>query len=361
MFEYTGAIHVHSVFSDGSGTVEEIASFANEVNLDYFILTDHNTMKAREKGLEKWYDNTMMIVGYELNDLKNKNHYLVLGVDKAIGTFEKLPDGDLGNIKSAHEYVKEINELGGFGFIAHPHEKRNHLADHPPYPWTAWDCEDFNGMEIWNHMSEWMEGLTDKNKLSRFVHPLRSIIAPEEETLKKWDELNLKRNVVAVGGVDAHAFKQNVMGMTMEIFPYKVLFKSIRTHVFTENQLTPGNPGSFEKDKHEVLNALRKGRSFIVNYYHGDGKGFRFFAEYDDEIYNLGDEFKFDPSASKKITFRVYLPKEAKIRLMKNGVCVDELTGFNCMWHSDEPGNYRIEAWLNNKGWIFSNNIKVTV
>lgn len=32
----------------------------------------------------------MLIVGYEVNDKKNKNHYLVFGMDKVVGTFEKL-------------------------------------------------------------------------------------------------------------------------------------------------------------------------------------------------------------------------------------------------------------------------------
>ena len=30
MFEYVGAIHIHSIFSDGSGEVKDIAQFANE-------------------------------------------------------------------------------------------------------------------------------------------------------------------------------------------------------------------------------------------------------------------------------------------------------------------------------------------
>ena len=37
-------------------------------------------------------------------------------------------------------------------------------------------------------MSEWMENLTEQNKYQAFLHPLKSIIAPTEETLKVWDE-----------------------------------------------------------------------------------------------------------------------------------------------------------------------------
>lgn len=89
--------------------------------------------------------------------------------------------------------------------------KRKH-KEHPAYPWVEWDTEDFTGIEIWNHMSEWVENLTEDNKYRSFLHPLRTIIAPPKETLKVWDELSLKRKVVGIGGIDAHAHKYNLVG-----------------------------------------------------------------------------------------------------------------------------------------------------
>lgn len=359
MFEYSGSIHMHSRYSDGSGTVEEIVKAASGSELDFIILTDHNTLKAKTKGYEKWYNDLMLIVGYELNDLKNRNHYLVMGMDEVVGSFVKLNDGDTGCNMSAKKYLKEIKDKGGFGFLAHPHESRNHLPGHPAYPWTEWDTEDFTGMEIWNHMSEWAEGLNDSNKLQRFIHPLKSIVSPPDITLKKWDSLNQSRKVVAIGGIDAHAHKHNIMGFDFEIFSYKILFKSIRTHVFLDSELNKNNPGNFNSDKNLVLNALRSGRSFIVNHYYGKGTGFRFFAEYNGNHFVSGDEIIFDKTKGKKIIFRVFLPSEAKIKFILNGKCEDEFTGLDCIWDSDEEGAYRIEAWKGNKGWIFSNHIRV--
>jgi hypothetical protein len=359
MFEYTGSIHMHSKYSDGSGSVEDIVSSAADTDLDFIILTDHNTLKAKDKGYEKWYGNTMLIVGYEINDKKNRNHYMVFGTDKVVSTFEKLPDGDTGSRLTAVEYVKKIKEQGGIGFLAHPYEKRKHLPEHPPYPWTAWDSEDFTGIEIWNHMSEWAEGLNDSNKLQRFLHPLKSIVAPPEITLKKWDELNENRKVVAIGGIDAHAHKHNIMGFDFEIFAYKILFKSIRTHVLLENEIKRGDENKFESERDKIIEALGRGRSFVVNNYNGSGKGFRFVAEYDGVNYVMGDEIAFDKSKNKKIIFRTMLPAKAKIRFIHNGKCADELTGLDCIWDSDETGSYRIEAWKDSKGWIFSNHIRV--
>ena len=74
MYEYVGAIHVHSKFSDGSGDVKGIAETANSSGLDYLILTDHNTLRAKAEGYEGWYGNTLLLVGVEINDRKNQNH-----------------------------------------------------------------------------------------------------------------------------------------------------------------------------------------------------------------------------------------------------------------------------------------------
>ena len=81
MFEYIGAIHVHSIFSDGSGEVTDIAALAGESGLDFIILTDHNTLRALKDGYEGWYNKTLLLVGCEINDKENKNHYLAFNID----------------------------------------------------------------------------------------------------------------------------------------------------------------------------------------------------------------------------------------------------------------------------------------
>jgi hypothetical protein len=347
--EYFGAIHIHSDYSDGSGKIPDIARFADEVGLNFIMMTDHNTLKPLRDGYEGWYGTSMVLIGYEINDKDDRNHYLAFNLDKTVGV-------RIG----AHEYVRRVKERGGIGFIAHPDETRNHLKDHPSYPWLAWDSEDFTGIEIWNHMSEWMEGVTEHNKYQRFIHPLKSIVAPPAQTLKRWDELNQRRRVVGIGGVDAHAHKQNVMGFfEAEIFPYKVLFKSIRTHVLLENELHIGSRAHFEKDKQQIYNALRAGRCFIANSYHGDAKGFRFFAETNGKVVPMGEYLDLLPS--RKVLLRALVPIEASIRLLCNGKLVSEEKGMEAVWDVVERGAYRVEAYLEGKAWIFSNHIRVGV
>lgn len=346
MYEYIGALHIHSVYSDGTGTVKEIINYAKEVGLDYLILTDHNTLKALKEGFEGWYGDTLFLVGCELNDKENKNHYLSFGIEDTYST--RI---------SAKEYVKKVKDAGGIGFLAHPHEKRVHMEEHPPYPWTEWDCKDFNGIEIWNHMSEWMENLTEENKYQAFVHPLKSIEAPPKETLNKWDELNLERPVVGIGGIDAHAHKHNLLGFfEVEIFPYKVLFKSIRTHILINKKLKTNDEDDYQTSKNLVYDALRNGHCFVANDYRADSKGFRFYAETKSIKYQMGETITFE----EDIILKVLLPvKKAEIRLIRNGKTLEKIESESLEFNVNSKGVYRVEIYIDSKAWIYSNHIRI--
>jgi hypothetical protein len=346
MYELVGALHIHSNFSDGSGTVKEIVQFANEAGLDYIILTDHNTLRALHEGFEGWHDNTLLLVGCEINDKENKNHLLAFGVNEAYST--RLP---------ALEYTRRVKEAGGLGFLAHPHEKRNSMKEHPPYPWTEWESEDFTGIEIWNHMSEWMEGLTEQNKYNYFMHPLKSISSPPRETIEVWDKLNLKRRVVGIGGVDAHAHRVNLLGFfEVEVFPYKVLFKSIRTHILSEKEIRPSqDPQAFLEAKIAVYNSLRNGRCFISNHHQGDAKGFRFFARSAGFTWQMGDLLPL----SKNLHLNVEVPAKSEIRILRNGEVIVTAEGEDFSQKVEEPGAYRVEVYIDGNAWIFSNHIRI--
>ena len=356
MHEYVGAVHIHSVYSDGTGKIEDIAKAAYDSDLDFIMMTDHNTLRPKEDGYEKWLNNIMVIVGYEVNDMRNKNHYLCFGINEVIGTYQVLNNGELGCKLSANEYVKQIKDKGGIGFLAHPDEERENIPEHPSYPWTE-KTDDYTGIEIWNHMSEWIEGMDESNKLDRFLHPLKSIIAPADKTLKRWDDTSAKRHVTGIGGVDAHALKQSILGfIEVEVFPYKVLFKSIRTHVLLDKPVEKNNNRNFNNDKSLILNALKNGKCFTANYYNGNAKGFRFFAEYNGIICNTGDTISANGGI---VILRALVPKECRIKLVHNGEVIDETDSMNGTWDVKHSGIYRVECWVNERGWIFSNHIRI--
>lgn len=347
MHEYIGAIHIHSRYSDGTGELPDIVRFAGEVGLDFIMTSDHNTLRPKQDGHEGWHDGVMMLIGYEINDKDDRNHYLAFGLDKTVGV--RI---------SAQEYVRRVKDRGGIGFIAHPDEQRCSMPEHPAYPWTAWDSEDFTGIEIWNHMSEWVEGLTEENKFQRFIHPLKSITAPPPVTLRRWDDLSRRRLVVGIGGIDAHAHKADVIGFfDVEVFPYKVMFKSIHTHVLLDEPLRRNDPAHFEEDKWRVYEALRRGRCFVANSYHADPKGFAFYATSATATYQQGDHVVFEGPGT--IALHVELPQAAHVRLLCNGEVEHEVNGALLLHPVSRTGAWRVEAWLDDKGWIFSNHIRI--
>jgi hypothetical protein len=348
LIEYIGVIHIHTRYSDGTGSVEDIVKAASELNLDYVIISDHNTLMAKEEGYEGMHKNVMVIVGYELNDTEDLNHYLVFDLDK----MPRKP-------YKAKNYVNFVRQNNGIGIIAHPHEKRNKLKMHPAYPWVEWDLDNFDGIEIWNHMSEWVEGLDENNKFNRFIHPLKSIKSPPQETLDLWDELNMTRSVIAIGSVDAHAFKQDVMGfINLEIFPYKVMFKSVHTHILIDESKDKEKKYNFQTKKKLLFNAIRHGHCFIANSYHGNAKGFRFSGTLGKKVFMMGDTIEKAPDET--VLLEILCPLEADIYLLKDGKRISHTKGLEM--HSDikEPGAYRIEVYKKKKkAWIYSNHIRI--
>ena len=234
------------------------------------------------------------------------------------------------------------------------------MVEHPPYPWTEWDLADFTGIEIWNHMSEWMENLTEQNKYQSFIHPLKSIVAPPVETLAIWDKLNLQRKVVGIGGIDAHAHKYNVLGFVeVEVFPYKVLFKSIRTHLLIEEDLPlKKDEKSLSKTKRIIYGALASGSSFFANDYLAESKGFRFYAEAGKKKYQMGETVDY----SGKIKLDVSVPStKSEIKLIHNGKLIETVEASEAKFEVKDPGIYRVEITYNKKAWIYSNHIRINI
>ncbi len=76
------------------------------------MLTDHDHLRARDEGWEKWHKNTLLIVGQEISP--RFNHYLAFNTASAI-----FYPKDAQNIPP-QKYIDKVNAQGGFGLIAHP-------------------------------------------------------------------------------------------------------------------------------------------------------------------------------------------------------------------------------------------------
>lgn len=254
------------------------------------------------------------------------------------------------------EYTRRVVEAGGWAVIAHPNERRNRFPEFPAYPWTAWQSQDFQGIEIWNHLSEWMERLNRWNKLWLYINPRRSVIAPPRRTLELWDQLNLKRRVVGIGGVDAHAHYYPLWrNISVAIFPYKVAFRSIHVHVLLDQ---PPERSGAEAALQQLFQFLRLGRAFIANRYVGRARGFRFWAEdlNSGEICQMGDR----APAGRTLLFRANLPKDATHAwLIRDSQPICKWRGERGSHRSDGSGVYRLEVRRHHRAFIFSNPIVI--
>jgi hypothetical protein len=340
-YEIVGVIHIHSSYSDGTKPIEEIAAIGESAGLDFLMFTDHMTLQPLRDGLERFYGRTAAIIGYEIEDSRDENHFLAFGLEK------ELPAGI-----PAAQYVSEVNKRGGLGIIAHPDEIRNAIPKYPSYPWNAWDAEGFDAIEIWNHMSAWMELLKRVNMLKMLFTPRRGLRGPTSRILQKWDALAQSRNIAGIGSADVHAHAYRKGPLKVTIFPYKVQFRSIRTHLMLQEPLSH----DIKIAKEQIFEAIRDCRVYVSNYRWGDAGGFRFYARSDNAVFYPGQS----TALTKKLTLIVTSPLKARLKLIRNGVCISELSGDSLKWPLTDNGVYRVELHRRGRGWVYSNHIRIT-
>jgi hypothetical protein len=341
-YHYSGAIHVHTTESDGTKSLEEVAGIAQEVGLGFVMFTDHMTLSNRDQGKEGFYGGTLAVVGYEHNDPEDNNHYLLF---ESPAVYPRR--------MTAGEYVRAGASDRALGIIAHPDEVRSREGHYPPYPWTDWKVEGFQGIELWNQMSEWMERLGMINRLFMAFSPRKSMIAPAAATLERWDQLNLTRKVFGVASVDAHAFPIKIGPMTVEIFPYKVHFRSLQSFVILPEPFS----SDFATAKRQLFDALLDCRVFGANVRWGDPSRFRFAARAGDERVISGGRL----SSAAGAQIEVHSPDRARIILVRNGERIAATVSDRLEFSVTAPGLYRVEVWKHGRGWIFSNHIRIGI
>jgi hypothetical protein len=329
--DLTCVVHVHSTHSDGSGSVPQIARAAKRAGVDVVLLTDHDTLEAKRRGEERWYDDVLVLVGEEVSPT-DRDHFLAFGIDEEIS--RRL---------SGPEICDAVRAAGGFGFAAHPFSRGSERFKRPGIAFGALDCLD--GVELWSFLNDTGERVRGFRDLARMIlTPQRAIGGPPEGNLREWDRLCDARRVVAIGGLDAHQFGIRIAGhVPLRLMGYKRSFEQLRTHVLVERALTR----ELEHDRALVYDALREGRCYIANDQVAAAAGF--------ELSHMGEELPFEAG----LALLARTPQAAHIRLLRNGEPVAETTGAELHHSIELHGVYRIEASLRGRPWIFSNPIYV--
>jgi hypothetical protein len=352
MHEIVVNLHMHTRYSDGTGTHKDIAEAAIKTGLDAVIVTDHNVLV---QGVEGYYrvgrSRVLLLVGQEVHDQDRdpqKNHLLVLNANRDVSTLADDPQ----------TLINGVAEAGGLSFIAHPRDPEAPAFNETDISWEAWDVHGYTGIELWNALSE-LKTVVPTKLHGAFYAFFPQFIGhgPILETLQRWDDLLANgRRVVAVGGSDAHALNMHMGPVQRVIFPYEFHFRAVNTHVFLPGPLT----GDVLTDKKMIYEAMAGGRCFIGYDLPASTRGFSFKARGLEQSAIMGDEI----SARRGVTLQAHLPEPAEIRLLKDGKPVGIWRDSQaCAYSATEAGVYRVEVWRNylgsRRGWIFSNPIYV--
>ncbi len=351
MHELVANLHMHTSYSDGSGTHADIGRAAVKSGLDVVLVTDHN---AWVQGVDAYYREAkkrcLLITGEEIHDQDRdpqKNHLLVFNTSQELSTFADDPQ----------ILIQAVQRAGGLSFIAHPVDPAMPAFGETDISWESWEVTGYTGLELWNGFSEFKS--VAKGRLDGIFYaffPQALPHGPLPKTLKIWDDLLMQgHRVVAVGGSDAHALHLNLGPIRRTVFPYEYHFSTINTHLLTPARLS----GDLFEDRKMIFSAFGSGHCFVGFDLPAPTRGFRFSAHGKSTNAIMGDEIPLTGS----ITLQAKLPSIADIRLIKDGICVKQVRGEALTFITEEPGTFRIEAYRRflglTRGWIFSNPIYI--
>jgi hypothetical protein len=345
-------LHMHTRYSDGHVSHADIAEAALRAGLDAVIVTDHNVWV---NGPEDYYRDgnraVLLLVGEEIHDQARqpqKNHLLVFGTGRELADQAYDPQ----------RLIDAVRQAGGLSFIAHPYDPESKAVGEADISWVDWQVQGFTGIELWNGLSEFKSRLrTRLHAIYYAFNPAAIAQGPLPETLLKWDELMAGgRQIVAVGGSDAHALPGSLGPLRKTLFPYEFHFRAINTHLSLQTALS----GDLAEDRRKILDALSAGRAFIGYDLPASTRGFRFTAQGKEQKAWMGEEI----SAKFGVTMQVRLPQPVECRLIKDGKVIKTWQKRETCTHiTTEPGVYRVEAYIQYlgrlRGWIFSNPIYV--
>jgi len=315
-----GAVHVHSAAGGHSlGTYPEIIESAKQAGLQYIFITEH----PKKRSLFARISDPDLVIIYGTEEeredagrtLRNENSEVrILAYLEGL----RVPD--------------DVTGLEIFNMFESAKASQNAFA------WINWVYHKFTYEDLF------------------FFH----LLELDDSRFRAWDRASSRRHLAGVGGNDAH---QN-LGLTIqttagdrlfgiEVDPYLLSFQFLTNHLFV--------PRSQDLTQETVLNALRKGNSYIAFERIADPTGFSFHAEWRDQVFPMGD----DVPLGSDLVFQSPVP--SLFRVIHMGGIYEELEGKKFVLRTEEPGHYRLEVYpvappalLEDTPWIISNPIYVT-
>jgi hypothetical protein len=354
-----GAFHVHTSYShDGGGTVEDVRRAAAKAGYSFALITDHNDLRSEGSETSRW---PAIIAGEEVST--TGGHVLAIGVTEEVRALG--PQSGM----TVTEAIDAIEKQDALPIIAHPTRHR-----------AGWDrsaSERVRAIEIYNADNDWR----DENPLeilgcliSYPIAPVRTLallLDRPDANLALWDSLLATRDVVGVGGCDAHARLDLPFGWRLAFPGYWSAFSVVSTQVWpwwpgamtdstTLNQLDPSE---------YLLHCLEARQANVIFPALGRGDGFVFQFRSGDAITMTGGRAALEPGRDGRLIVVAPGGNHAIVRIMKDGGVWREGAGPVLEERVTEPGVYRCEVSQARRlppfyrrkefPWILSNAIRI--
>ena len=335
----SGVIHVHTSLSDGSAEPAAVIAAAQELGLEFLILTDHNHVDG--KGLEGYHGSLLVLVGTEIST--NDGHVLGLGVRRP--SFHFSGDGT--------DALDDVRHLGGSSFAAHPTSPRE------DFRWQGWERPGKWGIELLNGDAAWRSAGSWQLLRAAFDYTanprlgLLGTLAGVTPATDEWDDLLAERDVPGIAGPDAHGAVR-FGDWELPVPSYGPQLGLVLNHVSLDRPLSR----DAEIDTAAVLGGLARGRSHVGVDALASAAGFFFRMETADQSFHMGDTVA--PAAGLEAIASGRLPEGATLRLIKDGqVLAESVREIRCGVEAE--GVYRVEVHLPQLAvpWVISNPIYV--
>ena len=348
-----GAVHVHTVRSDGADSVDEVAAAAARAGLQFVILGDHgNGLRPLEP--PTYRNGVLCVDGVEIST--SGGHYLALDMSAAPYPLAGEP----------RDVVEDVRRLGGFGIVAHPTSAKRALQ------WLEWSAP-FDGIEWLNADAEWR----DENRWTLARVPFDYLVRPEaalaslldrpELALARWDALGSRRRVVGLAAADAHgridiggdAYAEGNVS-PLRVPSYDASFRTFAVRIVLDQPLS----GSAAEDGRALLGALRGGRTFSAIDALARPVRFEFSATSGGAVARMGESLT--ATGSVTLRARAAAPAGSAIDLIRDGQIVRTVSAGELEHETDATsGVFRVEVRVPGAPgapavpWIVSNPVYV--
>ncbi len=331
--DFRVAFHCHSHLShDSKVPFEKILAAAKKLGFNAVVMNDHYESGNISRSWRGLRDGVLFVPGVEIRpdalpNKKARGGLLVFGIE-----------GDFDKNRTRTELLPELRAKGAVAAAGHCEE----LEGLDRYPFEAFEVYNLHAQfEAASILEIALTGilLGADPFFECHVRPLKPVLDAYDA------QLLAGKRLAPLGGHDSH---ENVKLLGITIGTYPELLRLFSNHV-----LAP------QLDEPSILEAVRKGRTYLSFDFLGDAIGFRMgYGPPDaapDSLAILGDEAVFKSDS----VLAVDAPAEGQIRIFRNGVVWRIGEGKSVRGPLPGPGIYRAEVHRHAADglwrlWIFS-------